>query len=92
MPNTNTIKVEAIDLSDSLNAERKYLMKISGHAEWAGPTDFPGHPTKTEHMLDLSGLNIDQIGVIAGFLDAVFNKCELVDLTSAGILKTNELG
>lgn len=81
-----TVKVKAVDMSDRLNAEGKYQMKVKGHAVW-NSVDAPFYHPDVEHYIDLSELDIDQIGVIAGFLDAVFDDLQMNDLTAVSIDK-----
>lgn len=72
-----TIKVT--DMSDRLDTESKYCIKISGEELRSGK--------KKEVILDASDLTIDQLGVIAGFLDAVFDDSNIDKLTGVSIVK-----
>lgn len=77
--------VHAVDMSDRLNAEGKYLMKVSGK-EFCN-----GESVQKDCILNLSELDIDQIGVIAGFLDAVFDGCGLDQISGVSIVKPEEI-
>lgn len=77
-----TIKVKATDMSDRLNAEGKYCIKIKGEEFMSGESK--------EVILDASDLNIDQIGAIAGFLDAVFDDSHIDKLTGVSIVKLED--
>ena len=77
--------VHAVDMSDRLNAEGKYLVKVRG-MEFCN-----GESVVKDCILDLSELDIDQIGVIAGFLDAVFDGCGLDHISGVSIVKPQEI-
>lgn len=79
----NAVKVNAVDMSGRLNTEGNYSMKVSGYDGYDN--------IHKDYILDLSDLDIDQIGVIAGFLDAVFDECGLLRVTGASIVKTEEV-
>ncbi len=74
-----TIKLNVVDMSDRLNAEGKYCIKVNG--ERFLPRG------RGEVILDASDLSIDQLGVIAGFLDAVFDDAGIDKLTGVSIVK-----
>ncbi len=78
--------VHVVDMSDRLNAEGKYFMKVRGKE-----FGFDDKSIERNCILDLSELNIDQIGVIAGFLDAVFDGCGISQITGVGIIKPEEV-
>lgn len=77
--------VHAVDMSDRLNAEGKYLMKVRGKEFCMGES------TQKDCILDLSELSIDQIGVIAGFLDAAFDGCGIDQIVGVSIVKPEEI-
>lgn len=77
--------VHAVDMSDRLNADGKYLMKVRGK-EFCN-----GKSVQKDCILDLSELNIDQIGVIAGFLDAAFDGCGIDQIIGVKIVKPEEI-
>lgn len=79
-------KVHVVDMSDRLNAEGKYFMKVRGKE-----FDIGGKRVQKDCILDLSELTIDQIGVIAGFLDAAFDGCGLDQISGIGIVKPEEV-
>lgn len=79
------VTVHAVDMSGRLNAEGKHFMKVSGKGFY---DDEFG---QKDCILDLSELNIDQIGVIAGFLDAVFDDCDLDYISGVRIVKPEEI-
>lgn len=78
-----TIKVNVLDMCDKLNAEGKYCIKVCGEELESGK--------HKEIFLDVSDLTIDQIGVIAGFLDAVFDTASIDKFTGASIVKSEDI-
>lgn len=78
-----TIKVNVVDMSDRLNAEGKYCFKICGDDWMSGKSK--------EVILDASDLTIDQLGVIAGFLDAAFDDAHIDKLTGVSIVKSEDI-
>ena len=80
--------VAPVDMSDRLNAEGKYLMKVSGRVRSQMDDRYTN---STERYIDLSGLNMEQIGVIAGFLDIVFDNYGLLCLDGARIVKKEDI-
>ena len=84
----NIFKVVPVDMSSRLNAEEQYLMRISGRVR-SQMDDL--YSCSAEHYIDLSGLNMEQIGVIAGFLDVVFDNYGLICLDGACIVKKEDI-
>ena len=79
------IKMNAVDMSDRLNAEGKYKLVVRGISKCCGKDE------GKEVEIDASSLSIDQLGVLAGFFDAVYDKAEIDSMSGVKIEKIPEL-
>lgn len=75
-------KIKVNDMSFKLSAERPYKLRVRGN-KYSNGTNYQ---VQEDIDLDMSDLTLEQIGVIAGFLDAVFDRANLNSITGAEIL------
>lgn len=87
-PKVELVKVYAVDMDATLNAEGMYFMKITGRLRCQSDDR---ETYQKDFYLDLSDFNTDQIGYLAGFLNAVFDKCSLLSLTGASIVRPEDI-
>ena len=77
--------LEIVDYSGNLNAEGKYSLIVKGNT-----TDDSGNVIEKESEIDLSNLTLDQIGVIGGLFDAIFDDLKNTSVTAVRIVKQED--
>ncbi len=78
-------ELKVVDYLDRLNVEGKYSLVVKGNT-----VDESGNVIEKESEIDMPNLTTEQIGVIGGLLDAIFDNLKLTNVTAAKIVKQED--